>query len=177
MGWDFSINYLSPETGAGIFSISWQSTFLDEFVQIVPTSTGFIDVVLEGTETGDPEQAYPEFKSTLIVNWLRGDWNASLTLRLIDEVTEDCTGLGGLGLCSDEANELNKIDSTTYLDIQGTWRPQFLDSALAITLGLNNVLDEDPPPCFSCALNGFDATTYDVPGIFGYVRAVYSFSL
>lgn len=176
-GWDFSINYLSPDTGAGIFSISWQSTFLDEFVQIVPTSTGFIDVLLEGTETGDPEQAYPEFKSTLIVNWLRGDWNASLTLRLIDEVTEDCTGLGGLGLCSDEANELNKIDSTTYLDIQGTWRPQFLDSALAITLGLNNVLDEDPPPCFSCALNGFDATTYDVPGIFGYVRAVYSFSL
>lgn len=175
-GWDFSVNYVSPKTDVGTFSISWQSTFLDEFIQIIPTSTGFIDVLLEGTETGDPEQAYPEYKSTLIVNWLGGDWNTSLTFRFIDSVTEACTGLGGLGLCSDEANELNKIDSTTYLDIQGTWRPQILDSALAITLGFNNVLDEGPPPCFSCALNGFDATTYEIPGVFGYVRVSWKHS-
>ena len=31
----------------------------------------------------------------------------------------------------------------------------------------------DPPVCFTCALNGFDATTYDVPGIYGYVRCGY----
>ena len=35
------------------------------------------------------------------------------------------------------------------------------------------VFDIDPPDCYSCSLNGFNATTYDVPGIFGYVTAAY----
>ena len=33
--------------------------------------------------------------------------------------------------------------------------------------------DEDPPECYSCALNGFDATLYDVPGRFVYLRLEY----
>jgi len=43
-----------------------------------------------------------------------------------------------------------------------------------ITLGVNNLLNQAPPICYSCALNGFDATTYDTPGVFGYVNAGYS---
>ena len=149
------------------------ATQMDEFTQIVPTSTGFVDVSLEGTETGDPEQAYPELKWNLLGELFRDTWSVSVNVRFIDEVTEACTGLGGLGLCSDEANQLNKIDSTYYTDLQGNWRPAAMDNRLTLTLGINNVTDEDPPPCFSCALNGFDATTYDVPGIFTYVRAIW----
>lgn len=172
-GWDLIVRYQSPEFGAGALNLTWMSTLLDEFVQIVPTSTGFVDVPLEGTETGDPEQAYPEFKSTLIAEWLSDNWSISSTIRYIDSVTEACTGLGGLGLCSDEANQTNEIDSTFYMDLQGSWRPAWVDEQLTLTVGINNVLDEDPPPCFSCALNGFDATTYEVPGMFWYARATW----
>ena len=173
-GFDVKINYLSPETSIGQFQVTWMATQLDEYTQIVPTSTGFVDINLEGTETGDPEQAYPELKWNLMAELFQTSWSVSANLRFIDEVTEQCAGLGGLGLCSDEANELNDIDSTFYMDLQGSWRPTALDNRLSLTLGINNVTDEDPPPCFSCALNGFDATTYDVPGIFTYVRAVWS---
>jgi iron complex outermembrane receptor protein len=42
-------------------------------------------------------------------------------------------------------------------------------------VGLNNAFDEDPPICLSCSLNGYDAFTYDVPGMFWYVQAGYRF--
>ena len=132
----------------------------------------------EGTEIGDPEQGFPEFKSTLIVDWFYGDWNASWTLRYIDEITESCTDLQAFpGLCSDpnpddDSLSTNKLDATFYNDVQVTWTPSRLEG-LNVQLGIRNLFDEDPPSCFSCALNGFDATTYDVPGMYGYIRATY----
>jgi iron complex outermembrane receptor protein len=44
---------------------------------------------------------------------------------------------------------------------------------MELTVGVNNVLDTDPPPCFSCQAGGFDPAQYDVPGQFGYVRLVW----
>ncbi len=173
-GYDIVFRYSSPETSIGQWQIDWSTTMLDDYVQIVPTSTGFVDVPLQGTETGDPEQAYPEMKSSVTAQLFRDTWSVAGTLRYIDSVTEACTGLGGLGLCSDEANETNEIDSTFYVDLQGNWRPDAMSERLLLTFGINNLTDEDPPPCFSCALNGFDATTYDVPGMFWYARATWT---
>ena len=39
------------------------------------------------------------------------------------------------------------------------------------TLGVNNVLDEEPPICFSCDLNSLDGTIYPIAGQFWYLRA------
>jgi iron complex outermembrane receptor protein len=44
------------------------------------------------------------------------------------------------------------------------------DGNLELTFGVNNVLDEDPPVCYSCSLNGYDPSIYDVPGRFAYLR-------
>jgi TonB dependent receptor. len=46
---------------------------------------------------------------------------------------------------------------------------------MALTVGVNNIFDKDPPACFSCSLNNFDPTTYDIPGRFGYARLSYGF--
>ena len=68
------------------------------------------------------------------------------------------------------------MSATTYLDLQVTWTPsQFMDGNWAFTVGANNVLDEDPPACWSCALNGYDPSGYDTPGVFLYMRAVARF--
>ncbi|MEX0734684.1 MAG: TonB-dependent receptor [Steroidobacteraceae bacterium] len=179
-GFDVNIIYAGPETGVGQFQVTWLNSFLEEFTEIIPTATGFQNVTREGTEIGDPEQAFPEFKSTLILDWFSGDWNASWTLRYIDEITESCTGLQAFpGLCSnpnaaDDSLSTNKLDATIYNDVQVSWTPSQYDG-LRLQLGIRNLFDEDPPSCFSCALNGFDATTHDVPGIYGYIRATYAF--
>jgi len=39
-------------------------------------------------------------------------------------------------------------------------------------LGVNNAFSKEPPICLSCTLNGYDASTYDLPGSrFFYGRA------
>ena len=72
--------------------------------------------------------------------------------------------------CSDSNAEFNDLDSVVYNDIQATWRPGMMDDNLDLTLGVKNLFDEDLPPCYSCALNGFDGNVYDISGQFYYAR-------
>jgi iron complex outermembrane receptor protein len=153
---DLTINWTMPETSLGTFSLRSSTNFLLSFDEIVPTSTGFLAIPREGAERGSPDQAYPEVKSNLSVNW---DWNqfgATGTLRYISEV--------------DETGAANSLDSMTYIDFQARWTPAALDDRVTLALGVNNLTDEDPPGCFTCGLNNYDPTTYDPPGRFGYVR-------
>ncbi len=181
-GWDINLFYQTPQYNIGEFGVSWYNTIVNEFKESSLGSSR----KLEGIEEND--SAIPEWKSTFIVDWLLGNWSASWTIRHIDEVTEVCSdGLDGtpssltqLGLCSspnttDESLSKNDLDATTYHDVQVTWMPDFGDGALAITLGANNLFDEDPPDCYSCSLNGYDASTYDMAGQFYYLRSSFDF--
>ena len=58
-----------------------------------------------------------------------------------------------------------------HVDVQLRWSPNWLGEGLGFAIGANNVLDSDPPACFTCGLNNMDPTTYDVPGTFFYARA------
>jgi len=179
-GYDINLRYVLPETPVGRFGISWQNTKLDSYVDRLQTQTGFTNVAREGTEKGDTGAAWPTWKSTLSGDWSLRDFSASLTLRYTDSITETCRGLGGLGLCSnynltDDDLSTNKMKATTYVDLQATWKPALFDDNWAFTVGANNILDEDAPFCFSCASNSFDASTYDVPGVFYYARVVAKF--
>jgi iron complex outermembrane receptor protein len=179
-GYDINLRYVLPETPAGRFGVTWQNTKLDSYVDTLQTATGFSDVPREGLEKGDTGAAWPKWKSTLSGDWSLRDFSASVTLRYTDSVVETCSGLPGLGLCSnynlaDDNLSTNKMKATTYVDLQATWRPAFFNNTWALTVGANNVLNEDAPFCFSCASNSFDASTYDVPGVFWYARVVAHF--
>jgi iron complex outermembrane receptor protein len=51
-----------------------------------------------------------------------------------------------------------------------SWQTGLL-KGLELVGGVNNLGDKEPPACLSCSLNGYDASTYDLPGRFWYVRA------
>ena len=73
--------------------------------------------------------------------------------------------------CSNPATSTNILDAITYHDLQLAYRFEDFND-LRLTFGVNNVADEDPPICLSCSLNGYDASTYDIPGgRFFYLRA------
>lgn len=178
-GVDFSITYLSPKWRPGQFRVTSISSLLLDFTESIPTSGGFDEIPRAGTEVGDPERAFPKFKSTFIVDWYRGDVRASLATRYIHSVTEQCRGfILSLNVCSDpnmedETQSFNTIGATVYNDVTFTWTPSLLEDRFDLTLGVNNLTNREPPKCYTCALNGFDGTTYDVPGVFGYLRAGY----
>jgi iron complex outermembrane receptor protein len=156
---DFNINWTSPEWSVGTFTLRSSTNFLLEYNELVPTSTGITAIAREGTERGSPDQAYPEVKSTLVLDWDWRQFGATATARYISEV--------------DEASAPNTLSAVTYLDLQGRWTPAVLNDRITIALGVNNLTDEDPPGCFTCGLNNFDPTTYDPPGRFGYIRFSY----
>lgn len=156
-GVDATINFRSNKTGAGSFGLSLNGNWLTKY--ILTASNGFVVLNRKGTERGSPDQAFPKFKGNGTIDWSLGDVSASFTGRYISSVQE--TGAA------------NKLASRFYGDIQLIFTPSLLDKRFAFTVGVNNVFDKDPPACFTCSLNNFDPTTYDVPGQFGYVRISY----
>ncbi len=157
---DFTATYQSPEGPYGTLTVRSSTSFLLGYDELVPSSAGVLTIPREGTERGSPDQAYPEVKSTLSVDWDWQQWGATLTARHLSAVDEPA----GVG---------NRLNAMTYLDLQARWIPAMLDDRITLTLGMNNVTDEDPPGCISCGLNNFDPTTYDPPGQFGYFRISY----
>lgn len=158
-GVDATLTYRTPETGIGVFGLYWTNSFLLDYTLSVPATTGVTRISREGTEQGSPDQAFPKYKSTGILDWSSGDWRASVTGRYISGVTESQNG--------------NKMGSRFYTDVQIGWEPTLWNTRFGLTLGVNNLFNVDPPGCISCGLNNFDPTTYDVPGQFGYARITF----
>jgi iron complex outermembrane receptor protein len=67
----------------------------------------------------------------------------------------------------------SKLDSVAFTDIRASYHPEFLDDAFTITVGFNNVLDEDPPVCDACGIIGLSPVSHDLPGRIGYLRVTY----
>ena len=155
-GIDATLTFRSSETGFGAFGLNLNANYLLRYSEIVPATTGSTRTDYEGTERGSPDQAYPKFKAIGVVDWTLGPVTASFTGRYIDSV--------------DEIAQVNTLNDRLYGDIQLQFRPRWLDERMALTVGVNNVFNSDPPSCFTCSLNNYDPTTYDVPGQFGYVR-------
>jgi iron complex outermembrane receptor protein len=177
-GLDLTLNYRLPRKSFGKLRFMSQSSYLLEFLEKTPTAEGFETTHREGTLAGTPERAFPRFKSQLAIGWLYNRFDFTLTTRYVHGVTEECLDLAGFeGTCSDpnpenDLESTNRLRPTVYNDVQVVWSPEQAPR-LTVTAGVNNLFDVDPPACYSCSLNGFNGTTYDVPGIFGYLSATY----
>ncbi|MEG8038578.1 TonB-dependent receptor [Sphingomonas sp. LR60] len=160
-GIDATFNLRTRQTGAGTFGLSVSGNYLLAYKEIVPATTGTTTIDFTGTERGSPDQAYPHFKGQATIDWDIGPVAAAFTGRYIDNIIESQNG--------------RAMDRRFYGDVQLSFRPSWVGDRVGLTLGINNVFDTDPPACFSCSLNNYDPTTYDVPGRFGYARVSYGF--
>lgn len=166
-GFDVDLFWTLPDTEAGRFKLSWQNTFVTGYEAI--GAAGQVQPREPGVEVTD--SSIPEWTSNATLDWRLGDWTASWTVRHIDELTENCGDAVGFPVCSDPATGSNTLDATTYNDVQLGYKIDLM-KGLQLTAGVNNLFDEDPPICLSCSLNGYDASTYDIPGgQFWYLRA------
>lgn len=185
-GIDFSFNYLSPATSVGRFGVDWNTTHIIEFEEIVPAAGGgFQTIAREGVEFNN--SAIPEWQSNANFFWSYDHWSAVWTVQYTSSVTESCSDfLDGtpnsfvnLGLCSNpEPTQLdgfgvvptNDLGSNLYNDIHVTYRTKLFGAETSLTVGAENIFDNDPPICLSCSLNGFDPSTYRIPGRFLFGR-------
>jgi iron complex outermembrane receptor protein len=164
-GWDADVFWTLPESNLGRFKLSWQNTFVTRYEargaggQAQPQGPG---IVVNDT-------AIPEWTSTATLDWRLGNWNAAWSIRHLSEMEEACLAADPAAYCSTPTT--NTLAATTYHDLQLGYEFEWF-KGLQLTGGVNNLFDEDPPVCTSCSLNGYEASTYDIPGgRFFYVRA------
>jgi iron complex outermembrane receptor protein len=168
-GFDFKVDWLGSEHGWGQLLLGLQATYVNDYTAI--DTDGIVAQRTVGIEVSD--SAIPEIQANLQLGWRRGGWDLSWGMRYIDAVNEYCgnaltTDVPGC----DNDEEFHELDSTFYNDLTVAWSGM---DGLRVALSVNNIFDEDPPICYSCSLNGYDAGTYDLPGMFWAVSAKYAF--
>ena len=103
--------------------------------------------------------AYPEWRGTLGLTWVSGDWRASLNEIWIGSYDNT------------RSPDVPVLDDYFRTDVQVTY--ERADWPM-ITLGLNNLFDEDPPSTPGLETQ-YVESLYDPRGIFGYVRLSVTF--
>jgi iron complex outermembrane receptor protein len=159
-GFDIMLDYVSPETSIGQFNVRIDATQLTNYEERLSNPDGTVSVNdLSGQHTDETfARAFPDLRVNTSINWNKNRWYGSLMFRWVDDMTT-----------SDGSN----LDSTMYTDLRASWNPDFMSDAVTITLGFNNVFDEDPPVCFPCGVIGLSTVSHDLPGRVGYLRFTY----
>ena len=148
------------------------STYTNDYT--ATDTDGIVAQRAVGIEVSD--SAIPKLQANLALGWERGPWTVSFTTRFIDSVDEYCgNALTPEVPGCDQEETFHKLDSAFYNDVQVAWTEAFGVQNFKLALGVNNIFSEDPPICYSCSLNGYDAGTYDLPGIFWAVTAKFGF--
>lgn len=166
-GWDVDLFWTLPQTEIGQFKLGWQNTFVGRYEAL--GAAGQKQPQEPGVEVAD--SSIPEWTSNATLSWNLSNWNASWTVRHISKLTEECGDVAAFPICSNQAEGTNELSATTFHDMQVGYKVDWM-KGLQLSAGLNNVFDKDPPICLSCSLNGYDASTYDIPrGRYWYLRA------
>jgi iron complex outermembrane receptor protein len=183
-GLDLNLDLSLADNGFGAFRFQLMAAHLFDYDELVANAEGGFDRFdRAGTELGSPSRGFVEDKVTLNNHWSRGAWSALLSFRYLSSLTEQCQGnVSDFGLENDLCNgplvdgirTTNKMDSVIYTDAQATWAPEDLfGGGWSFSVGVNNLLDEDYPLCYSCDLNSLSGTIYPIQGQFWYLRAVF----
>lgn len=164
-GYDLMVNYLTPEFGIGQFGLTINATYLNEYLEKTAGLTGGSETVTDRTGEHTQEtfqRAFPEWRAVTSIDWVKERWSGALTFRWVDDM-----------YIVVNSTTRNDLDSAMFTDLRLSYNPSFADDAVTVTLGFNNVLDEDPPVCNPCGSIGMSRVSHDIPGTVGYLRVTY----
>jgi hypothetical protein len=188
-GVDFNFDYLLPLPKAmqsfGTFKWLFDGTYVTQLDTVSPTPAGDRTVGIVGFDFGGLG-ATPRTKFKTSLTWNLANWEASWSVRYIHSVLESCDdglqqaapkgdvlenptpvkSLDAYGLCSDAGyvgsdalqGPANRLKDTYYNDVQGSYTLPAWNTK--VTLGVNNVLDQDPPRASTAFEGSYDKNTY-----------------
>ena len=156
-GFDFGLSYASPQGRLGRVDVSISAAFLEDYTEFTANPDGSLtETDRTGTITNETfQRAWPELRLTSNVDWSRERWGAGLTFRFVDEL-EQPSG--------------TKLDSALFTDLRVRYTVPYNAGRMSLILGVNNVLEEDPPTCTACGIIGMSPVVHDLPGSVGYLR-------
>ncbi len=170
-GWDLNASYTGLEMGRfGSLNFNLTGTLVDELITepgpgIDPFDcVGFFSSVCSTNSVGVPT---PEWRHRFRTSWVTPwDVDVSFTWRHLDAVK-------GFGF---DPNRIDfELGAQNYFDLAANWA---ITEKAAVTLGINNVLDDNPPISATVGTSGNGNTfpqTYDALGRYVFVRASMDF--
>ena len=179
-GYDINVSYSGLEMGRfGSLALSMTGTYLEELItqpvpglDIDPTDrvrdyydcTGFYSTVC-----GIPN---PQWRHRFRTSW-QTPWDLDLSLTW--RYYHDVTGLTGANNEMPEGQLDKELSAENYFDLAANWA---ITEKTAVTLGINNVLDDNPSISGAVGTTGNGNTfpqTYDALGRYVFLRATVDF--
>jgi iron complex outermembrane receptor protein len=140
-GVDLGANYNQKLGDMGNMGLSFIGTYLKEFKQEDFPGSGEYDCAgFHGTTCGTP---LPKWRHKVRGTWATPWYGVELALtwRHIDSVKLDATS-SDTHMSGDSEPADQRLASRDYLDLAGNWQ---INKNYALRLGVNNLLDKDPP--------------------------------
>ena len=159
-GIDFNINYEHAYPSVGRFRHNFEGSWLHKYNDVLPTRT------VEGVGLYDLG-ALPRWKMNFSTIWGLKGVGLGVNARYIHSIRE-CDSND----CSQEmaSNVDRKVDANVTGDVFAQYTLKSPVGASTLTLGVNNVTDQDPPVIYNGFLATSDASTYDYLGRYFYAR-------
>ena len=144
-GYDLGIRYRLPELAIGQIRLDWQSSYVSQYDEEGNNAAGEKIMIGRVGEAGTFR-----VRSTMGVDWEKGDWGLRYGLRYYSGMKESCVPKRP---CTDpdhyangEADAIRKVGSNTFHDLQLRWKAPW---DATISLGANNVFNHQGPIMFS----------------------------
>jgi len=146
--------------------------FLDEFD--VTKANGAVEHY-DGYVIGNSRDQFKDMKGNLQLFWNRDDISASVTAQFHDEVkgVASAVPITLADGTKEASHDVRKLDQTWYLDAQASYNLDRFNSI--ITVGIDNILDEDPPYFPDSFANDFDPSYRTWGSQFWYARLTTTF--
>ena len=170
-GWDLNTSYTGLEMGRfGSLNFNLTGTLLEELITDPGPGldsydcVGFYSSVCSNNSVGVPTPEWRHrFRTAWVTPW---DLDLSVTWRYLTKVE-------GFGFDSDRIDY--ELPAESYFDLAANWA---ITEKAAVTLGINNVLDDNPSISATVGTSGNGNTfpqTYDSLGRYVFVRASVDF--
>ena len=175
-GYDLNMSYTGVEMGRfGSLAFNLTGTLVDELITDPGAGfdpydcVGFYSTVCSANSVGVPT---PEWRHRFRTSWATPwDVDLSLTWRHLGKVV----GLEGANTPFSEDRIDHTLSAEDYFDLAANWA---ITEKAAVTLGVNNVLDDNPSLSATVGTTGNGNTfpqTYDALGRYVFVRASVAF--
>jgi iron complex outermembrane recepter protein len=164
-GVDFSVAY-DHSHNFGRFRHSFEGTYLRNFD---------VDNTLQVLHYKGNYDAgvYPDLKTNFTTTWAKDGVSAGFNIRFVSSYDEcdagDCNSLATEDAAT-RAMLTRKVDANTTADIFAGYTTKTAAGVTSLSVGMNNVLDQDPPLIYTGFAGDSDSSTYDYMGRFVYAR-------
>ena len=159
-GLDLSFRYRLPTRDWGQWSTAFEVAYIDEYSIQLDEAAPTVDIA---GRFADPASeglgGIPEWKSTLGLQWAKQRWRGAYDLHFISDMEETIPN----------SNRQRVIDSWVVHDLQFSYVLNVL-KGLRVSVGVDNLLDNDPPFAASAYNDNFDGRSHELRGRFWYAK-------